>query len=323
MSCGAETGEDAVAVASAGGQMSGRMIVPKLERLMMGPILRLALALAGAAAMFVTPMFGIARSASASAQDGAAVALAYDSEADALLKATVDAVYQSDDSGRSWRRLPTPSLGEGRITGLATSPAGKGVIYLGGSNFGVLRSGDDGKTWVERDDGLPNHDVVAVAAHATQSDTVYAVVREHGIYRSQDSGKTWRLMDRGPREGISQLIHSNMAGSMQTGWLFAATPKGVRRIMDCFCLWQNAGKLDSQILSVTYDPKQPEHLAAATENGLLRSVDGGESWTRMTPIKSKAVAVFFAPGGVLFAIDADGNLFRSADQGETWAQANA
>jgi hypothetical protein len=41
------------------------MIVPKLERLiMMGLILRLALALAGAAAMFVTPMFGIARSAS-------------------------------------------------------------------------------------------------------------------------------------------------------------------------------------------------------------------------------------------------------------------
>jgi photosystem II stability/assembly factor-like uncharacterized protein len=310
-------------VASAGGQTCGPMTVPKLERLMMGPILRLALALAGAAALFVTPMFGIARSASARAQDGAIAALAYDSEAGALLKATGDAVYQSDDSGQSWRRLPTPSIGEGRITALATSPAGKGVIYVGGSTFGVLRSADGGKTWVERDDGLPDHDVVAVAAHATQSDTVYAVVRQHGIYRSQDSGKTWRLMDSGPQEGIRQLIHSNMAGSMQTGWLFAATPKGVRRIMDCFCLWQNAGKLASQILSVTYDPEQPEHLAAATENGLLRSVDGGESWTEMAPLKSRAVAVVFAPSGVLFAIDADGTLFRSTDQGDAWRQVNA
>jgi len=93
--------------------------------------------------------------------------------------------------------------------------------------------------------------------------------------------------------------------------------------MDCFCLWQSAGHLASQILSVTYDPKQPEHLAAATENGLLRSVDGGENWTEMEPLGSRAVAAAFTRSGALFAIDADGKLFRSADQGGAWEQVNA
>jgi photosystem II stability/assembly factor-like uncharacterized protein len=286
-------------------------------------ILRFALGLAAAAALFVPPRFGIAATDSANAQNGALVALAYDFAAGKLLKVAPGAVYQSGDDGQTWQRLPTPPLGEGRIASLAVSPAGKGVIYIAGSDFGVLRSGDGGQSWEARGAGLPNHDVVAVAAHAREPDTLYAVVREQGIYRTQDSGKTWRLMDRGPQEGIRQLIHSNMAGNMQTGWLFAATPKGVRRIMDCFCLWQNAGKLASQILSVTYDPEQPEHLAAATENGLQRSDDGGESWTEMTPLKSRAVAVVFAPSGVLFAIDADGTLFRSTDQGDAWRQVNA
>jgi photosystem II stability/assembly factor-like uncharacterized protein len=279
--------------------------------------------LAAAAALLLTAIFAIAPIASATAQGGAVVALAYDFAADRLLRATPDAVYQSSDEGRSWRPLPSSPMGEGRITSLATSPAGKGVIYIAGSDFGVLRSGDGGQSWEARNVGFPSRDVVALAAHATQPDTVYAVVREQGVYRSQDSGKTWRLMDRGPQEDIRQLIHSNMAGSMQTGWLFAATPKGVRRIMDCFCLWQNAGKIAQQALSVTFDPKRPEHLAAATESGLVRSIDGGETWTQMTPLKLRAVALAFAPSGILFAIDAAGSLFRSADQGDTWTQVNA
>src|SRR5260370_2025760 len=95
--------------------------------------------------------------------------------------------------------------------------------------------------WVERTEGLPGLDVIAVADHATHPDTIYAIVEERGIYRSQDAGKSWRMMDRGPRDGLVQLIHSDMPGSMQSGWLFAATSSGVRRIMDCFCLWQDAG----------------------------------------------------------------------------------
>jgi photosystem II stability/assembly factor-like uncharacterized protein len=278
-----------------------------------------------AATVLIALLFGIG-AAPATAEKSAqrrVVALAYESHTDALLKAYPHALYRSDDGGKSWRKLPVAAVEDGEIASLAASPAVMGVMYIAGQGLGVLRTDDGGKTWVERDDGLPNRVVLAIAAHITQPDTVYAVVQDSGVYRSQDGGKSWRLMDRSSQGGISQLIHSNMAGSMQTGWLFAATPKGVRRVMDCFCLWQDAGALGSPARSVAFDPRQPAHIFAATEKGLFRSADGGENWTQMKSPASKISALAFAPSGILYAITEDGALFESADQGDAWKQVNA
>jgi photosystem II stability/assembly factor-like uncharacterized protein len=279
----------------------------------------------GLAALSIAILFGAGavRAAETNQQDERLIALAYDPGTQTLLKADANALYRSSDGGQSWHRTAMPYPEDGKISAVAASSAARGVIYVAGPGLGVVRSDDGGKTWVERTEGLPGRDVIAVAAHTTQPDTVYAVVKEQGIYRSQDAGKSWRMMDRGPRDGLVQLIHSDMAGSMQTGWLFAATPSGIRRIMDCFCLWQDAGGLASEARSVTYDPKQPEHIYAATEKGLFRSSDGGENWTEMTSPISNAVALVFGHSGTLYVINADGRLFRSADQGVTWAAVDA
>ncbi len=266
---------------------------------------------------------GAIRTAGANQQDDRIAALAYDPGTDTLLKAQARALFRSSDRGRSWQAIVIPALKNGRIASIAVSAPGKGVTYVVGTGLGVLRTEDGGKRWVERSEGLPARDIIAVAAHSTQPETVYVVVPDHGVYRSQDKGKNWRLMDRGSQSGIKQLIHSDMAGSMQTGWLFAATSNGIRRSMDCFCLWQDAGKLESEAYSVTYDPSQPEHIYAATEKGLFRSADGGENWVQMTSPGSKVIALAFARTGTLYAVNDNGILFRSEDQGGTWNQVNA
>ncbi len=277
------------------------------------------------AALLIALLFaaGAMPTAWAGQQDDSVVGLTYDSGTGALLKTYAQALYRSTNNGRSWQKIAIPSFEDGQISSLAASPARKGVLYVAGSGLGVLRTDDGGKTWVERNEGLPSREVIAVAAHTTQADTVYAVIKEQGIYRSQDAGKTWRLMDRTSQAGLRQLIHSNTAGSMQTGWLFAATAKGVRRVMDCFCLWQDAGKLGSRAYSITYDSRQPEHLYTATEKGLFRSADGGENWVEMKSPSSKVVGLAFARSGALFAVNTDGDLYRSEDQGSTWTKVNA
>jgi len=279
----------------------------------------------GLAALSIAILFGGApvRAAEAHQPDMTPIALAYDPGTQTLLKADANTLYRSGDGGQRWQKIAIPSPEDGKIAAVAPSFAARGVMYVAGPALGVVRTDDGGKTWVERTEGLPSRDVIAVAAHTTQPDTVYAVVKEQGIYRSQDAGKSWRMMDRGPRDGLVQLIHSDMAGSMQTGWVFAATPSGIRRIMDCFCLWQDAGGLASEARSVAYDPKQPEHIYAATEKGLFRSTDGGENWAEMTSPISNAVALVFGHSGTLYVINTDRRLFRSADQGVTWAPVNA
>jgi len=266
---------------------------------------------------------GAIRTAGANQQDAGVVALAYDRGTDTLLKANARTLYRSGDGGQSWKSIAIPSSENGRIASVATSPAGKGITYVVGEGLGVLRTEDGGSSWIERNEGLPSRDVLAVAAHTTQPETVYIIVRGAGVYRSQDSGESWRLMDHSSQGDIRQLIHSNMAGSMQTGWLFAATSRGIRRSMDCFCLWQDAGKLGREAYSVTYDPARPEQIYAATEKGFFRSRNGGENWVQATSPGPKLAALVFARTGILYAADEDGTLFRSTDQGDTWNPVNA
>ena len=254
---------------------------------------------------------------------GSVVALTYAPATHMLVKAYARALYRSPNGGQTWEKIDVPGLKHGEISSLAVSPAAKDVMYIVGPGLGLLRTGDGGKTWVDRSGGLPSRNVIAVAAHTTQPDTVYAVVKGQGIYRSQDAGQNWRLMDRSLRDGLRQLIHSNMPGSMKTGWLFAATAKGVRRIMDCFCLWQTAGKLDSQAYGITYEPKEPKHLYAVTAKGLFRSPDGGQSWVDIASPSPNIVGLAYTPAGVLFGIDSNGMLYDSADGGESWKQPHA
>lgn len=255
---------------------------------------------------------------------GGTVALAFDGPSRTLLKATTDALYRSDDDGRHWNQIKLPQGPDTRrIASVAAASGGKGVLYVAGAGLGVLRSNDGGASWEARNDGLPGNDVAAIATHADQPETVFAIVSGHGIYRSQNGGLGWKLMDAGPRGGIQRLMHSNMPGSMQTGWFFAATAKGVRRAMDCFCGWRDAGGLGSNVAAIAYDPRRPLNVFAATDTGLLLSQDGGEKWSHVNAPAARLTALVATPSGILYAAAADGSLFRSNDDAKTWERVNA
>ncbi len=245
------------------------------------------------------------------------VALGFDAQNHVLLKATAETLYRSADDGLHWTRIALPPGAHGRISAMATTARQAGLVYVGGPGLGVLRSGNDGRSWEGRNAGLPGRSVETVAVHADQADTVYAYVAGRGIFRSRQGGLNWRLMDRGPRENILQLIHSNMPGSMQTGWLFAATASGVRRSMDCFCGWRNAGGLDGKMNAVAYDPRQPQQIYAATGKEILLSSNGGEQWTPLNAPGPALTALLVTPDGVLYAAGGAA-VYRSRDHAGTW-----
>ena len=248
---------------------------------------------------------------------GKVTALAFDAADGALLEATDKGLYRSTDEGRSWQPVALPASARGHVAALAVSK--KGAFYIGGPGIGVLSSTDGGGKWTARNKGVPSRDVVAVAAHADQPDTVYVYVAKRGIFRSEDRGSHWKLMDAGPREPIRSLVHSNMPGSMQTGWFFAVTAKGVSRSMDCFCGWRDAGALGHPVAALAYDPKQPQRVYAATGEGLYVSADGGEKWERASSPAPDITALTAASSGALYAVTAGGILFRSADGARIWA----
>lgn len=256
------------------------------------------------------------------APQGDVATLEYDATGDRLLKAYDQALYQSTDGGSTWQPVPLPAaVQEGRLSTVAAADSGR-VLYISGPGVGVYQSTDGGQTWAPRSGELPSRDVAAFAVHADQPKTLYASLDE-GIYRSEDAGETWTRMDGGPGAPIRQFLHSDMEGSMQTGWLFAATPEGVRRSMDCFCGWRPTGELPKgEVLDVAYDPTQPKRVYASTAQGLFRSTDGGESWERVAA-EPAVSALTVDASGVVYAADREGALLRSADQGGSWERLRA
>lgn len=272
-------------------------------------------------------LYGTAAAAASTDRDSdRVVALQFDNSTSTMFKATEHALYSSSDGGRTWTQLPLPSLKRGAaIAAIAVSAAvqNKYVLYVAGPGIGVLRTEDAGQNWLARHKGLPAGDVVALAAHADQPDTLYVSIAGKGIFRSENTGLHWKLMDGGPRDAILRLIHSNMPGSMQTGWFFAATAKGVRRSMDCFCGWRDAGGLGGSVNSIAYDPREPQHVYAATDDQLFVSTNGGEQWQRVKAPAAGLAALAATPSGALYAGARDGRLFRSTDRGATWARVDA
>lgn len=226
-------------------------------------------------------------------------------------------VYRSADAGASWDRLPPlPVTRAGSVTSLSVSAAG--VPFAAGPGLGVVRN--DGTAWKQIAATLPARKVRAVAAHATRAETVYAWVEGRGIYRTEDAGGSWRLMDAGPRGGITSFVHSDMPGSMQTGWLFAIGAQGMRLSMDCFCGWRPGGDLPRAARALAYEHAAPAHVVVAAGTALFESTDGGRNWSQLPDIDAPVDALAFGAAGVLHAAAA-GRLYRR--QNGAWNRADA
>ncbi len=188
-------------------------------------------------------------------------------------------------------------------------------IYLAGPGLGIWRYDSASKRWQSLNDTLPDLEVTAIAAHATQPETLYAYLGKDGMFRSRDGGVEWVKVDSGPREPVQAFLHSDMPGSMESGWLFAGTTRGVARSMDCFCFWGDAGDLRGTVSAISYDPAAPENVYAVVEGQLHHSADGGETWTGLAPPQI-VTALAFSPSQGLVVGTENGELLARGAAGE-------
>jgi len=251
--------------------------------------------------------------------DQPAGAVAYAPQTGTLYKSDGQALYRSDSGGKQWTKVPLAGQADGaRVVSIAFSAGEQSQLYVAGPKVGVLKSADAGKSWSHVDRGLPSRDVIAFATHSTMPGTLFAVVGGQGIYRSEDGGAGWRMVDKGPEGRIRRFIHSNLEGSMQSGWLFAATDKGVYRSMDCFCGWRPAGSLPGPVSAVAYDPKQPMRTYAAAGRRVFSTANGGEEWQAAGSPGGEVDALDYSPEGMLYALLVDGRIVSSRDNGRRW-----
>jgi photosystem II stability/assembly factor-like uncharacterized protein len=98
-----------------------------------------------------------------------------------------------------------------------------------GTEAGVLKSADMGRTWQPASNGLPPGAVVTVIPHPRKRTVVYAGIRGVGVFRSADGGLTWAAVGEGlPESAFTGSIALAAGGGER---LFAATDgRGVWKI---------------------------------------------------------------------------------------------
>ena len=225
-------------------------------------------------------------------------------------------VWMSNNGGISWKPIfdDQITLSIGSIEINQQNPAeiwvgtGEGnhrnSVNVGG---GIYKSIDGGKTWKSM--GLENTKVIhRIIVHRDNPDVVYAAAlgspwgehEERGVYRTTDGGKTWENIlyvneITGPGDMVVDPSNPNkiivgMWEHKRTPWDFTSGGEGSGMYIthDGGDNWKKLGvdegmpKGDLGRIGLAFAPSKPNIVYAlieAKENGLYKSVDGGNNWS--------------------------------------------
>lgn len=231
--------------------------------------------------------------------------------------ATGGGIWKTTSGGREWENISDGFFG-GSIGAIAVAKSDPNVLYAGGgektvrgnvsSGYGIWKSVDAGKTWVES--GLKNsRHIPRIAVHPTNPDIVYAGVlgniykptQDRGVYKSTDGGKTWnKTLFANDQAGVVDLIidPTNPRIIYASTWRVQRTPYSLSSGGDGSALWKSSDSGETWkeisknkgfpedtlgIIGVTVSGVNNQRVWAIVENkekgGLYRSDDGGEKWT--------------------------------------------
>jgi photosystem II stability/assembly factor-like uncharacterized protein len=168
------------------------------------------------------------------------------------------------------------------------------TLYIGTSDEGLFKSEDGGKGW-ERIPGVEHPRVTSVAISPADG-TLYAGTEPSTLFVSRDGGESWREL-----EGLKNLPSAPT-------WSFPPRP------------WT------SHVRAIALSYKDPNPVVAGIElGGVMRSVDGGETWEDQRPgayADCHALAAHPAAPQRLYEAAGDG-FAESGDFGESWEAADA
>ncbi|HWK08025.1 MAG TPA: hypothetical protein VNS58_30560 [Puia sp.] len=262
-----------------------------------------------------------------------------------------------------WRNIG-PFRGGRSVTscGVAGDPQ---IYYMGTTGGGLWKTANAGLTWFNISDGFfKTGSVGAVAVAESDPNVVYAGMGEHaprgvmssygdGVYKSTDAGKTWKKMGLDLTRHIANIrIHPQNPDIVYVaaqGAMHGATEdRGVYQSADGGITWKKVLYVDENTgcADLSMDRNNPRILYAAMwdyrrlpwqmrsggkGSGLYKSVDGGQTWTKMEKGLPKemgkmSIAVSGAnPDKVYALIESDtekeqGGLFVSNDGGKNWTR---
>ena len=286
--------------------------------------------------IFLGPVLGLALIALPACGDSndtiASIAL-HPANPNILYVSTNEAVLKTRDGGLTWEKFPMFS--SRRVTTLAVDPQLPATIYAGTMGDAVYKSPDGGQHWLPHNVGLKEHVsyVNQFVFHPVQSETIYLATTV-GAFRTADGGRIWNEQMAGMKE-----VHIVVALAMDPKnprLLYAGTTGGAYRSRDGAASWEkvNRGLIPEELLdaslalgvnTLVVDPIDSNIVYAGTTNGLFKTANQADSWTRIgqsLPDQFVSSLVVDPAQHAVLYIGGRAGVLKSSDGGQTWKAMN-
>lgn len=218
------------------------------------------------------------------------------------------------------------SLAPGQNTTTGSGSSGKTYTF----SQSVWKSTDGGKTWeaknkTETRPRVSDVNVLTSSFDPSDSNSVYLGLKSGGLIFSTDAGETWKFSEIFTSEKVYGLVFDPTnprviyasAVFEGRGKMFKSSDKG-ETWKEIYTSAAN-GPL---VVSLVIDKRNPQTLYASTsDNQVVKSVDGGNSWKNIfqTSQPVAEVAMDSADGNLIYLLATDGTLFRSTDGGGSFS----
>jgi photosystem II stability/assembly factor-like uncharacterized protein len=137
-----------------------------------------------------------------------------------------------------------------------------------------------------------------------------------GVITSTDGGVSWTLLSEGVNGPVD--FHQLTVSHADQASLFGAYAGDLQHSHDAGVNWDLVGPAPAGLIDLAASALGPEVVYAATEEGLLKSEDAGETWTSAHPVASPVTFVEIGLDGELYAFVLETGLVRATEDSLDW-----
>ena len=261
-------------------------------------------------------------------------------------------VFKSIDGGNNWNRVSTGLPSSAIVDAIAIDSTD--TVFAGLRSGEIFRSNDGGANWEESFSGGGGS---IISIFADSNDTIFMGTLS-GAYESRDSGITWTRISEfgyaivssfmqtqsgellsGTTHGVFRSTNGGLSWSLSAAGLPELFPRGITiiqasngelvagtqeygfyRSVDGGINWVVTG-IDSPRLKIVELQRSPsDELFAATDGGVLHSIDNGAIWSYRNEGLANSIvkATIVSTDGLVYAGSGAG-VARSTDLGLTWS----
>ncbi len=233
--------------------------------------------------------------------------------------------YKTTDGGVTWRQAD--ELKNQAIHSLAQSRR-NGDLLLAGTNTGVWRSMDAGRSWRQLPTtGMTNINIESLAIDPRDDQIIYAG-SWHLPFKTTDGGQTWRVTNNGIIDDSD--VFAIDINERDPDHVIASACSGIYETKNAGVSWKKIQGIPSQsrrTRAILQHPTVPGLVFAGTTEGFWRSARGGEnnSWmvTTSRQLEINSIAVHpQTPNDVYIATNNYG-VMVSRDGGKSFAPTNS